>query len=123
MWVVATSPNSLANSAASVGAGPDRYIAVLQGNVPQSANGVGLALNFGNPYTSPPAADLYFQASDWATAADRRWGPSSEHAGNIAIHVYADAHAQAIPADANPTAYLQFITRSGGEPVPHEALD
>jgi hypothetical protein len=122
MWVVGASPNSLAAAGAQIGQTPDRFIAVLQGGQQQTSDGVGLALNFGN-YRAAPAGDHYFSAGDWATAANRLWGPSSEHAGDIMIHVYADCHAQAIPSHVNPSVYLRFITRSDGDPANEVELE
>jgi hypothetical protein len=115
MWVMAASPNSLAADGASVGiATGSSHVAVLKNGADVVANGWGLALNFGEDWAAPPA-DHYLQASDWATNRDRMWGPSSQHAGNIVIHAYADAHAQAIFREINSTAYLRFVTRGDGD--------
>jgi hypothetical protein len=111
-WVVATTPNSLAADKVAVGKGKDEFIAVIGGG----KKGEGLALNFGTDAADAPAAKKYFQAADWATAADRAWGPSSEHANNVVMHVWADAHATPINRDIDPTVYLHLITRAGADP-------
>ena len=118
MWVVVTSPNSLAASSSTVGLGTDGYIAVKDsGGANVTSDGTGLALNFGSDQATVAPTKKYFKTADWAGgASDRVWGPSSEHAGGVVIHVYADAHAQAIPSDINSTAYLRFVTRNSGDP-------
>lgn len=123
MWVVGTTPNSLAADRVTVGVSPnDKFIAMLSGETVVVEDGDGLALNFGEE-AHRPAAEFYLAASDWATGSDRVWGPSSEHGGGIAIHVFADAHAQAIFQEVNPTVYLRFITRSDGDPSDSEDID
>jgi hypothetical protein len=113
MWVVATSPNSLAADGVALGHG-EGFLQVSGGG----KSGEGLALNFGSRDPSSPASEKYFQAGDWATAADRAWGPSSEHAANVVLHVWADSHAKAINfEEVDPTVYLYFITRSAGDPA------
>jgi hypothetical protein len=113
MWVVATSPNSLAADGVAL-ARSEGFLQVGGGG----KSGEGLALNFGSQDPSSPASEKYFQAGDWATAADRAWGPSSEHASNVVLHVWADAHAKAINfEDVDPTVYLYFITRNSSDPA------
>ncbi len=51
----------------------------------------------------------------WHTATKRRWGASSEHSGNVVIHIYADVHTKSIHQSMDAYLYLQHITRSGGE--------
>jgi len=46
-----------------------------------------------------------------------QWGPSSDHAGGVIIHLACDASVHSITEDIDPSLYLQLITRSGGEPV------
>jgi prepilin-type N-terminal cleavage/methylation domain-containing protein len=123
MWVVAVSPNSLAASTgASIGVGTDQYIAVLVGGQNVTNDGTALALNYGTDVASPSAGATYADANECGPLA-RDWGPSSQHAGAVTIHVYADAHAQAIPRAIDPTAYLRFITRTDGDPSKPEGLE
>ncbi len=115
-WVVAASPNSLASDKVEVRRSKeDLFIAIMLGDASVEEDGKGLALNFGAKTIAPRTADCYLQASDWATSRDRVWGPSSEHADGVVIHVFADAHAQAISPYVNPTVYLRFVTRNEGD--------
>jgi hypothetical protein len=119
MWVSATSPQSLAADSMSVGIDSiDQFIAVGTGMAPtittSGQKGEGIALNFGS--LTGPLAD-YLVAANWATAQTRVYGPSSEHSGNIVMHVWADVHAKAISAEVDPTMYVRLITRSGGDPI------
>jgi prepilin-type N-terminal cleavage/methylation domain-containing protein len=43
------------------------------------------------------------------------WGPSSNHAGNIVMHVFADGHVQGVSDGVDPVTYLNLTTRDGGE--------
>ncbi len=45
------------------------------------------------------------------------FGPSSDHAGGVVMHLAADASAHTVTTDIDPNLYLQLITRAGGEPV------
>lgn len=88
-----------------------------------------LALNWGDRDTYAtgisPGSEGYLKAGqNWPPppTKDRVFGPSSEHAGNVILHVYADAHAQAIRADCDPTVYLRLITRDDGDPVNADLL-
>jgi hypothetical protein len=110
-WVVAASPNALVAGGATLGRDSgDGSIAMLQaGSTAAARNGDGLAIKLA-------AGDVYLGASEWATGRDREWGPSSEHAGGVVIHAFADAHAQAISPDIDPTLYLRMVTRGDGDP-------
>lgn len=121
MWVVAVTDNSLMAAGSSYAVDLESaniaFIAMLDGSTKVDAAGEGLALNYGSEKKNPPANQHYLSMSEWtAGTADRVWGPSSEHSGNIVQHVYADAHAQAISSEVNPTVYLRFITRNEGDP-------
>jgi competence protein ComGC len=50
------------------------------------------------------------------------WGPSSDHAGGIVCHVFADGHTIAITDECDPQIYLSLITRAGGELIDGEPL-
>jgi prepilin-type N-terminal cleavage/methylation domain-containing protein len=45
------------------------------------------------------------------------WGPSSDHAGGLVLHCWADAHVSSIQEDVDPELYIQLVTRAGREPV------
>ena len=51
------------------------------------------------------------------TGGERDWGPSSDHAGGVVIHSYADGHTQAIPDTVDATVYFRKITRAGNEAI------
>ena len=44
------------------------------------------------------------------------WGPSSNHAGGLVVHLAVDGSAHNITTDCDPSVYIQLITRSGREP-------
>jgi hypothetical protein len=100
---------------------------MLQSSAVVEEDGVGLALNYGNEQDvqvdDPQVSPVYMNASDGSNTAARIWGPSSEHGGAIVIHVFADAHARAIPQTVNPTVYLRFITRTDGDPASEDDLE
>jgi hypothetical protein len=74
-----------------------------------SATG-GTALNYGPTAKHPTAVFLptgSFVDSDISKIPPGRlWGPSSQHAGGIVNHVYADAHVEAISDQIDPNVYL-----------------
>ena len=74
-----------------------------------------LALNFGPDRYGE--SEGYFPADRYAGELARDWGPSSDHGGGVILHGFLDAHAQAISSDVDPTVYMQFVTRAGGEPA------
>ena len=45
------------------------------------------------------------------------WGPSSDHAGGIVMHVFGDDHVSPITSAIDPQIYLDLTTRAGGEAV------
>lgn len=47
--------------------------------------------------------------------SERWWGPSSEHAGGVVIHVFADGRVLALHESIDATLYLQLVTRNGAE--------
>jgi prepilin-type processing-associated H-X9-DG protein len=46
------------------------------------------------------------------------WGPSSDHAGKIIGHLFADGHVEFIGADVSNNTYHALNTRGSGEPIP-----
>jgi hypothetical protein len=47
----------------------------------------------------------------------RRWGPSSDHAGDVVVHCFVDCSVRAIKADIDPLVYAAIVTSNGGESV------
>ena len=43
------------------------------------------------------------------------WGPSSDHAGGVVMHLACDGSVHALTEDIDPELYLSLITRAGGE--------
>jgi hypothetical protein len=50
------------------------------------------------------------------------WGPSSDHAGGIVCHVFADDHCIGITDQCDPETYLSLITRADGEKIDEEKI-
>jgi prepilin-type N-terminal cleavage/methylation domain-containing protein len=48
------------------------------------------------------------------------WGPSSDHAGNLVMHTFADGSVRSIGADIDPNVYIGLSTFSGGENTPSD---
>ena len=53
----------------------------------------------------------------WTPGNKRLYGPSSEHAGDVVVHAFADAHTKALSQSVDATLYLRLISRAGGESV------
>lgn len=51
------------------------------------------------------------------TTANRWFGPSSAHSGNIVLHGFGDGHGKAIEANIDKNTYLWLVTRAGRETV------
>ncbi len=66
--------------------------------------------------TVPPTASTI--AVGPASLTGMTWGPSSDHAGKIIGHLFADGHVEFISADIAPNTYHALNTRGGGEPIP-----
>jgi hypothetical protein len=78
-------------------------------------------LNFGP--TSAATSQQYGTALYVATAGGNggmNWGPSSDHAGNLVMHCFADGSVRSIGADVDPQIYLGLSTYAGGENTPSD---
>ena len=53
---------------------------------------------------------------------EREWGMSSEHAGEVVIISFADAHTLSVPRSADPRVLYAFVSTNGGEAVAEEEL-
>jgi len=67
--------------------------------------------------TLPPAAQTFTLGTGGGTT-DMTWGPSSDHAGKIIGHLFADGHVEFIGADVSNNTYHALNTRGSGEPIP-----
>jgi hypothetical protein len=68
--------------------------------------------------TNPPTGNNYTVGATASSGAGYTWGPSSDHAGKIIGHLFADGHIEFIGADINASTYNCLNTRSSGEPIP-----
>jgi hypothetical protein len=59
----------------------------------------------------------YMVGTRFGGKLDRQFGPSSNHAGGVVVHAFADGHVTAIAPDIDRTLYLRIVSRSGGEAV------
>ncbi len=59
----------------------------------------------------------YLPASGVSNAPQKglNWGPSSNHAGSIVMHLFADGHVMGITDGVDPATYLNLTTRAGLE--------
>jgi prepilin-type N-terminal cleavage/methylation domain-containing protein len=77
------------------------------------------ALNFGrNLIIDQTNTDPWYSVD--MSGGERDWGPSSDHAGGVVVHSFADGHTQAISDSVDATLYFRQITRAGGETLPQE---
>jgi len=90
--------------------------------------GTGVKLSGGDSAEEGPndpsnsTARFYFKQFVHAgsSGAEERWyGPSSAHPGSVQ-HAFGDAHGKSINEDVDRDAYLQLVTRAGGEIVSAE---
>jgi type II secretory pathway pseudopilin PulG len=84
----------------------------LAGNTPNP-------INFGP--TKADAKRVYLEQKHWANAGPRSFGPSSEHTGDVVMHVFVDGAVRPIGTDVDPAVYLALITRASNEPIPEDA--
>ena len=111
-WVVGADPSNEAL--------PDK---LTTGQYMLSSASDRVALNVGPSTAKPTEYYMPMSSSAWPGTQDRKWGPSSEHSGNVIIHVFADGHVQALRSSVDKNAYLHIITRSEGESIAEGALD
>jgi len=77
-----------------------------------------LVLMSGSFTTVNAPSQFTLTLSNGQTAASyMTWGPSSDHAGKIIGHLFADGHVEFIGADVAPATYHALNTRSCGEPI------
>ena len=69
-----------------------------------------------NTTTLPPAASTVTVAP--SATVQLTWGPSSDHAGKIVGHLFADGHVEFISADIAANTYHALNTRGASEPIP-----
>ncbi len=72
-----------------------------------NTNNPPVAATIGNVLTFPNAATVSLN-----------WGPSSDHAGKLIGHLFADGHCEFISSDIAVNTYSAINTSKSGEPVP-----
>jgi hypothetical protein len=122
-WVVAADPQTSSstpqgtsqNGNWGAGSGPP-WIAAPTISL-QSGYNSNLGSTPGSGGTS--ANHQYLPSSNCSNSPTKglNWGPSSSHAGNIVMHLFADAHAQGISDGCDPATYLNLTTRNGNEAI------
>ena len=70
-------------------------------------SGTGTTMN-------PPTAET---TTAGGNSVALEWGPSSDHAGKLIGHLFADGHVEFINSDITPSIYMSLNTRSGAEPI------
>jgi prepilin-type processing-associated H-X9-DG protein len=83
-----------------------------------SGGSTQLALMSGSNTTTLPPAAQTFSLGTGGGQTNMTWGPSSDHAGKIIGHLFADGHVEFIGADVANNTYHALNTRSSGEPIP-----
>jgi type II secretory pathway pseudopilin PulG len=113
-WTTGINPNSLANNppskadpTAAGAANPQKFW-----SVPASGT---TALNVG-PAPDTEIAYSPALAGYCATPQMISWGPSSNHAGGVVMHLVVDGSVHPISSEIDPALYMHLITRAGREP-------
>ena len=80
------------------------------------------ALNYGPDKDEPDVRWYLMKGSSRARffangELGREWGPSSQHAGGVVVHVFTDGHCKAIPDDIEAATYHHMATRRGNEAI------
>ncbi|HEV3415547.1 MAG TPA: DUF1559 domain-containing protein [Pirellulales bacterium] len=101
-WLVGNDPNKPAPGADDKPPWTNAAVALNKGFDPKDANSV--------PYLKKDKSSNKPQNDVW-------WGPSSDHAGGIVYHVFADIHTLGITDACDPATYLALITRDSGERI------
>lgn len=68
--------------------------------------------------TTNPPTNVVNHTIGGSPAFNLAWGPSSDHAGKIIGHLFADGHVEFIGSDIAANTYQALNTRSSGEPIP-----
>jgi prepilin-type N-terminal cleavage/methylation domain-containing protein len=86
-------------------------------------NNTTTGLNFGPTSAAPTVAYTQSQqllVGATGAAAEMIWGQSSDHAGNLVMHTFADGSVRSIGADVDANVYVGLSTVSGGENTPSD---
>jgi len=77
-----------------------------------------LTLMSGSYNTNNPPPTYTLVSPVTSNTVGLTWGPSSDHAGKLIMHLFADGHCEAISADIDPKTYSAINTLKSGETVP-----
>jgi prepilin-type N-terminal cleavage/methylation domain-containing protein len=78
-----------------------------------NTNTPGVGLNY-----TPDATNKFLTSTAWPLYGDgMAHGPSSDHAGGLVLHVFADGHVGTFTPDVDPTLYTSVYSRASTEPV------
>ena len=78
-----------------------------------AGEGTRTALNYGPTPQDPQQA--YLIEGHGAAKGRWNWGPSSEHAGGIVMHLFADGAVHPLADSIDASVYLHLVTRAGGD--------
>ena len=97
---------------------PSHNCGGLVGGVWNGADTRLLLMSGSNTTTLPPApSTVTMSGSATFPSVSLTWGPSSDHAGKIIGHLFADGHVEFIGSDIDSSTYHAINSRSNGEPV------
>jgi Protein of unknown function (DUF1559) len=93
---------------------------------PNGGSAINIGHNLPDSTTQTPSCIYYLPQNSvtWPAiqAPGRRWGPSSDHGGNIVNHLFGDGHVQQVTDSIDPAVYLWLYTRNGGEPLDSDSV-
>jgi hypothetical protein len=107
-WVVTNNPNQPSPGTNNLPPWINASVAINQGYNPALANTAAAGTNI--PF-------LKVGNGINTTTQNENWGPSSDHSNGAVMHVYADAHVDAITDQCDPATYLSLTTRAGSESI------
>ena len=111
-WVVAGKP---------VNGSPAFTSGAYTGTVEAGLNFGPTSSNAAQQYTTGVTNGLFVNAANTTVGnSAMNWGPSSDHAGNLVMHCFADGSVRSIGADVDPQIYLGLSTYAGSENTPSD---
>jgi len=94
---------------------PSHNCGQLSGGVWNGSDTRLVLMSGSNTTTNAPAPATVTMAG--SSSVSLTWGPSSDHAGKIIGHLFADGHVEFIGADIDNGTYHALNSRSNGEPI------
>jgi len=96
---------------------PSHACGNLSGGVWSGADTRLILMSGSSTTTNAPSGSTLSLQNSTDTLTGMTWGPSSDHAGKIIGHLFADGHVEFIGADVDSATYHAINTRSSGEPI------